>query len=208
MSKVNNLGDFLTDIANAIREKKGTSATINAQDFSREIASIESGDSSDAEEMLKGIIERSQKNIVVPNGTKRISSYLCYYDSNVKTIIIPNSVTEIGVHVCEYCPSMDSITIGDGVVNIGDNSFSACTYARNVTIGSGITQIGRSCFSHFSQLSSFTCEAVTPPTIQSNTFDYTKDTRTFKVYVPAESVEAYKSATNWSSFANKIYPKR
>ena len=40
MSKVNNLSDFLTDLANAIRTKKGTSGTINAQNFSSEIASI------------------------------------------------------------------------------------------------------------------------------------------------------------------------
>jgi hypothetical protein len=41
MSKANNLPDFLTDLANAIREKKGTTGTINAQDFSSEIASIQ-----------------------------------------------------------------------------------------------------------------------------------------------------------------------
>ena len=42
MAKNNNLGDFLTDIANAIRKKKGTSGSINAQNFASEIASIES----------------------------------------------------------------------------------------------------------------------------------------------------------------------
>ena len=43
MAKTDNLTDYLTDIANAIREKKGTTGTINPQDFSIEIASIESG---------------------------------------------------------------------------------------------------------------------------------------------------------------------
>ena len=38
MSKVNNLNDFLTDLANAIRAKKGTSGTISAQNFATEIA--------------------------------------------------------------------------------------------------------------------------------------------------------------------------
>ena len=40
MAKNNNLTDFLTDVANAIRAKKGTTAKINPQDFSSEIASI------------------------------------------------------------------------------------------------------------------------------------------------------------------------
>ena len=41
MSKADNLTDFLTDVADAIRAKKGTSAKISPQDFSSEIASIE-----------------------------------------------------------------------------------------------------------------------------------------------------------------------
>lgn len=43
MAKTDNLTDFLTNVANAIREKKGITEAINPQDFSSEIASIESG---------------------------------------------------------------------------------------------------------------------------------------------------------------------
>ena len=43
MAKSDNLTDFLTDVADAIRAKKGTTAKINPQDFSSEIASIQSG---------------------------------------------------------------------------------------------------------------------------------------------------------------------
>ena len=43
MGKINNLTDFLTDVADAIREKKGTTDLINPQDFSDEIRNIESG---------------------------------------------------------------------------------------------------------------------------------------------------------------------
>lgn len=43
MSKQDNLTDFLTDVADAIREKKGTAEKINPQNFSEEIRSIESG---------------------------------------------------------------------------------------------------------------------------------------------------------------------
>ena len=45
MAKNNNLTDFLTDVADAIRTKKGTTAKINPQDFSSEIASIPAGGS-------------------------------------------------------------------------------------------------------------------------------------------------------------------
>lgn len=41
MAKNNNLTDFLTDLADGIRAKKGTTGTINPQNFRSEIASIE-----------------------------------------------------------------------------------------------------------------------------------------------------------------------
>jgi hypothetical protein len=40
MAKTNNLTDFLTDVANAIREKEGSSEAINPQDFVAKIRSI------------------------------------------------------------------------------------------------------------------------------------------------------------------------
>lgn len=43
MAKNDNLKDFVTDVADAIREKKGTTDLINPQDFSAEIKSIEGG---------------------------------------------------------------------------------------------------------------------------------------------------------------------
>ena len=43
MARTNTLGNFLTDVADAIREKKGTTGTILASNFDTEIASIESG---------------------------------------------------------------------------------------------------------------------------------------------------------------------
>ena len=43
----------------------------------------------------------------------------------------------------------------------------------------------------------------TPPVIFSNTF---AKNYTYPIYVPAESVDAYKAATNWSSLADRIRP--
>ena len=45
MSKENNLTDFLTDVADAIRNKKGTTEKINPQDFSDEIKGIKTSTS-------------------------------------------------------------------------------------------------------------------------------------------------------------------
>ena len=48
MAKNNNLTDFLTDVANAIREKDGSTGMINPQDFSDKIKAVQTGiDTSD-----------------------------------------------------------------------------------------------------------------------------------------------------------------
>ena len=46
MARVDSLGHFLTDVADAIREKKGTSDTIQASEFDTEITNLPSGGSS------------------------------------------------------------------------------------------------------------------------------------------------------------------
>ena len=46
-SPIRDLPSFLTNIANAIRTKKGTSETINAQDFASEIENLSSGGSNE-----------------------------------------------------------------------------------------------------------------------------------------------------------------
>ena len=43
MARTDTLGNFLTDVADAIREKKGTSDAIQASDFDTEIANLPSG---------------------------------------------------------------------------------------------------------------------------------------------------------------------
>ena len=53
MSKQNNLTDFLTDVANAIRAKKGSTDLINPQNFSAEIASISGGGGLEIVEMAE-----------------------------------------------------------------------------------------------------------------------------------------------------------
>lgn len=47
-------------------------------------------------------------------------------------------------------------------------------------------------------------KAITPPTIKDNTFMGLSTTAIF--YVPDASVEAYKTATNWSTHASRIFP--
>ena len=97
-------------------------------------------------------------------------------------------------------------TIPNTVTTIGYEAFYGCINLTNIDIPSSVTSIGSSAFGYCSGLTSVTIHAVTPPSIsESYTFAGTPITNgTGYIYVPSESVSAYKSA--WSALANQILP--
>ena len=70
MAKTDNLHDFLKDLANTIRAKKGTSAPINPQNFSDEIASIETGGGGGAAVAEKDVNFRDYDGTILHSYTK------------------------------------------------------------------------------------------------------------------------------------------
>ena len=85
-----------------------------------------------------------------------------------------------------------------------DSFADSSSRLTKVILPNTIISIGWSAFSLCKSLETIIVLASTPPSIQSNTFNTTNST--FSIYVPDESVEAYKTATNWTALANKILP--
>lgn len=94
MAKTNNLTDFLTDVAGAIRAKKGTTGTINPQDFSDEIASISSGtDTSDATATAADILK--DKTAYVATG--KVSGTIETYNGETEDVVeLPSRESPLG----------------------------------------------------------------------------------------------------------------
>ena len=152
----------------------------------------------------------TQLNTVVLNGGGVIGG-TNYYDSgvftgcrNLTSVTIGNGVTTLGNKCFDDCSNanFNSIVIPNSVTTIGRYAFQNCSYLSSVTIGNGVTIIDQQAFVNNSRLTSLTINATTPPTLGANALAGTN--ANLVIYVPAESVDAYKAATNWSTYADRI----
>ena len=96
-----------------------------------------------------------------------------------------------------------TLNIPEGTTKIGEYAFQNCTKLTSVTIGNSVTKIYNYAFDSCSGLTSVTIQATTPPSLGSGAFS---NTNKCPIYVPAESVDAYKTATNWKTYASRIQP--
>ena len=140
-------------------------------------------------------------SVTISNSVSDIQSYAFYGCSKLTSVNIPSGVTSINDNTFNQC-SLTSINIPDSVTYIGSNAFYYCKLT-SVTISSGVTFIGNNGFGYCSELTSITVEATTPPSLGSNNVF---NGSTCPIYVPSESVEAYKKASNWSTYASRIQP--
>ncbi len=122
---------------------------------------------------------------------------------SLTSITIPDSVTTIVRGAFNNCRSLTSVTIPDGVTTIGEEAFYWCESLTNVTIGDSVTAIGEYAFAYCFDLTSVYCKATTPPVGGYDMLYNNASGR--KIYVPMESVEAYKSTYNgWRVYADAI----
>ena len=169
----------------------------------------------------------SLTEFVIPNSVTLINSFAVAYCDNLTSIVIPDSVTTIGTSAFRACKNLKNLVIGNGVTTIRDNAFYDCQKIENIVIGNGVTNIYSSAFSNCSSLTSiiipkgvtsignyvfYGCTSLKrvdlsnhtaiPSLGGKNVFQNTHST--LQIKVPANLVDSWKSATNWSDYASKI----
>ena len=140
-------------------------------------------------------------NVSFPNSLITIGvAVFCGCTNLVSDIVIPQGVTSIANNLFRYCSKVASFSLHESIVSIGGYAFSGCGSRDLFIVPSSVNQIGGAAF-YNTPIKTFVCKATTPPTVSGNMY------LTCEVlYVPDESVEAYKAATNWSTYGDKIKP--
>lgn len=158
--------------------------------------------------------------------SNRIPDYCFAYCSGLTTsddIIFDGNVTKMGAYAFEYCGFThfkypDSIsTIGNYTLynslnllsidfnNVGRIAYGSCFYGNKlkyITIGANAT-IVQYCVTSSAEDKEITVKATTPPSLSSSTA-FGTISKIAAIYVPPQSVDAYKAASNWAALADKI----
>ena len=131
------------------------------------------------------VVHAGDPHYAVPEGITKIGDKAFSGQGYLTSITIPNSVTSIGVRAFSYC-GIENFTIPEIVSEIGNDAFWGCESLKNVY-----------------------CKNPIPPIGGEDMFGYYKG-RSRKVgctiYVPAQSVKAYKKAPYWKNYKKYIKP--
>ena len=120
--------------------------------------------------------------------------------------IIPDGVTVINDGALAYCTELTYVSLPESVTTVESDAFYGCQGLTELYFPANVNSIGSYAFAMSTNLQKVYFESVTPPTTVPNSwgswnaFDYTSA----KIYVPAESVDAYKSAEHWSNYADRV----
>ena len=122
--------------------------------------------------------------------------------SSLESVVIGGAVAIIGGRAFSDCSSLESVTIYNGVKTIQANAFCRCKKIKSITIPESVTSIEKEAFYFCDSLANVYCKPVTPPTLGSSAFSFNASGR--KIYVPRNSVNAYKAANYWSNYPSSI----
>ena len=150
----------------------------------------------------------------IPEGTTVIGNDLFRGFKSIFSATIPNSVTTIGDYAF-YKLEISNVIIPNNVTTIGECAFSNAYALKSVTIGSSVTSIGSKAFyrtggkigNNLPALEAVVTLITEPfeipglADIENSPFNAETFENTI-LYVPAGTIDKYKSTNGWKDFAD------
>lgn len=141
----------LTSIADAIRDKTGSSQGITPESMATEITNMSSGN-------IEGpYIEEtydSSGNLIEAKmvGYTKIRDHMFYECRNLTLMSLPSGITSIGNYMFYECRNLTLTSLPSGITSIGRNAFYDCNNLALTNLPSGITAIEQYAFCYCSKL--------------------------------------------------------
>lgn len=148
----------------------------------------------------------------LPPALTSIEGYTFYNCFEMTFTELPNTITSIGKYAFYDCERIKITKIPDGVTTIGEQAFGYCKLIKTLELPKSLTSIGSMCFAKCTSLTTVTLPNVTEiPVLGTNAFGRSYyETPIYNgtgyIYVPDTLVDSFKSATNWSTYADQIKP--
>ena len=134
-------------------------------------------------------------------GFKVLEDSSVHHNEKLTEVILPDTVVAINKDALSHCYALEHINLPPNLEFLGISAFLYCTSLKEIVLPASMKWIGFEAFRYDEALTSITCLATTPP---SGDRDMFSDTAECPIYVPAESVDAYRSAPYWSEYAHRI----
>ena len=137
-------------------------------------------------------------SITIPEGVQTIGTDAfngCYY---ITTATFPSSLRTIQARAFSYCDDLATINFAEGLTTIGEEAFGSYE-ELDLTLPATVTSIGAKAFYGAINIRSVKALGAVPASMGTNVFS----TATYDeapLTVPENSVEAYRSAAEWSRF--------
>lgn len=170
----------------------------------------------------------SLKELRIPQSVREIPRFMCSGDSSLTKVTLPEGLETIGSHAFEGCRSLTSVSIPQSVKRIGSNAWSGCSSLRNVILPNDLQELESYAFSNCPSLESvrlpananmlgellfddcFSLRRITVPSSIPPAFDcgsppFQPGSTLYAyctLFVPEDSLEAYRNATGWKLFQN------
>ena len=154
--------------------------------------------------LFRQLVDHSITNVTANDlaGVTELGPYAFYQCRSLLNIEIPDTIVTIGSYTLGNT-GISSIRIPHSVTKIVNASFSYCRKLKEAIIEANeLLVIEQYSFTSDNALKKFIVHGETPPILQHNAFSSISSTFPFYVSNP----DTYKSATNWSTFASRIFP--
>lgn len=130
--------------------------------------------------------------------------YWVHYQTGVKTYygLNENYISQGYMGNPPWSYEASELKLPSMLLGLYDNFFDARSNLINVTIPESVLSLGRGAFAYCANLQVLTCLAVNPPNASGSFLSNTHSE--LQIYVPAQSVNAYKTKSPWSNYASII----